>query len=243
MATAKLSIGQILRYPRAFEPQTQTVDGYSNFWHITYADGLARPQLEKGINPIASVRTASGVRRPAILISSSPHRVGSVQTPWHDIFDSDNGHIRYFGDAKTPGQDPARTPGNKALLEAHRVHSAIDPAERSTATPILFFRRTSVDGVQKGYLTFQGYGVVERAERITQFDSHQNASFTNYVYDFAVLAMTEENETFDWEWVNARRNPSLSDPQCYERAPRAWKRWLVKGGRILGQWGGVKTGH
>ena len=55
-----------------------------------------------------------------MLISSSTNRVGSAQTPWHDIFDEDNGHARYFGDAKTPGQDPAQTPGNRALLRLMR---------------------------------------------------------------------------------------------------------------------------
>lgn len=233
MVAAKLYVGQILRYPRAFEPDVELVDGYTNFWRATYAEGFARPQLEKGINPIAAVKTASGVRRPAILISSSPHRVGSAQTPWHDIFDTDNGHIRYFGDAKTPGQDPAITPGNKALLEAHGIQSAIDPGERAAATPILFFRRTTVGSVSKGYLTFQGFGIVERAERITQFDPRKNASFTNYVYDFAVLGMADENETFDWVWINARRNPAITDEQCLALAPKAWRRWQEGGASAL----------
>jgi hypothetical protein len=45
--------------------------------------------------------------------ATSPHKIGSKQTPWHDIFDSDNGHILYFGDEKTPGHDPAK----KACLQ------------------------------------------------------------------------------------------------------------------------------
>jgi hypothetical protein len=153
MSHRKLSIGQILRYPREFSPTSPMIDGVTNFWHVTHLDSFARPQLEKGINPIAPVKTATGSRRPAILISSSPHRVGSAQTPWHDIFDVDNGHIRYFGDTKTPRQDPAQTPGNKALLEAHAIHAAVDPSERARATPIIFFRRTSFNGKTKGFLT------------------------------------------------------------------------------------------
>ena len=72
-----------------------------------------------------------------MLISSSTNRVGSAQTPWHNIFDVDNGHIRYFGDAKTPGQDPAQTPENKVFLEAHAIHSAVDPSKRARATMVL----------------------------------------------------------------------------------------------------------
>lgn len=51
------------------------------------------------------------LRTPAILTSSSPHKIGSKQTPWQDFFDTDNGHIRYFGDAKIPTADPSRSPG------------------------------------------------------------------------------------------------------------------------------------
>lgn len=233
MTITKLSIGQVLRYPKCFEPDVAAVDGYANFWHVTHAPGCARPQLEKGINAIAAVKSETGLRRPAILISSSPHQVGSVQTPWHDVFDADKGHIRYFGDAKTPGQDPATTPGNKALLEAYRVHSAIDPHERAKATPILFFRRTAVNGVSKGYVAFQGFGIVARAERITQFDHRQSASFTNYVYDFAVLSMADEDETFDWNWINARRDPAIPNDKAFAMAPEAWKRWMKGGSAAL----------
>jgi len=145
----------------------------------------------------------------------------------------DNGHIRYFGDAKTPRQDPAQTPGKKALLEALAIHAAIDPSERALATPIIFFRRTSVNGATKGFLTFQGFGIVERAERITQFDQRQQASFSNYVYDLAVLSLSDENEAFDWDWINARRDPSLSEGECLKSAPRAWQRWLQGGTTAL----------
>ena len=158
MSFHKLSVGQILRYPREYSPSTPTIDGFTNFWHVTRSGDLARTQLEKGINPIAPVKAVTGSRRPAILISSSPHRVGSAQTPWHDIFDADYGHIRYFGDAKTPRQDPALTPGNKALLQAYAVHAAIDPSERALATPIVFFRRTTVNRATKGFLVFRVSG-------------------------------------------------------------------------------------
>lgn len=233
MKQSDLQIGQVLRYSRTHGPEVPTVDGLVNFWNATRAIGKARTQLEKGINPIAAIQTAEGQRRPAILISSSPHRVGSAQTPWHDIFNVDNGYVRYFGDAKTPGGDPAAVLGNKALLEAHRVHSAIEPSERQLATPVLLFRRTAVSGVQKGYVRFQGLAVVERAERITQFDPRAEASFTNYVYDMAVLSLSDENEFFDWDWVNLRRDPSRSDFECALAAPAAWKRWLRGGAAAL----------
>ena len=60
--------------------------------------------LDSGINTPKVIATPDGGRRPAILISSSPHKRGQLETPWHDEFDLDHGHVRYFGDHK-----PART--------------------------------------------------------------------------------------------------------------------------------------
>ena len=88
MSKYKLSVDQILRYPREFSPNVPVIDNVRNFWHLTHAEGFSRPQLEKGINPTATIKTATGSRRPVILISSSPNRVGSAQTPWHDILTS-----------------------------------------------------------------------------------------------------------------------------------------------------------
>jgi hypothetical protein len=224
-----IQIGQTLRYGRDRDTDKATVGEHVNFWHATQCPGAASAQLEKGINPIAPVTTAFGRRRPAVLISSSPHRVGSTDTPWNDIFDPDNGHIRYFGDAKRPGVDPAEAPGNKLLLAMHGVHTAVETEARRAAVPILFFRRTTVAGVRKGFVQFQGLGVIERAERITQVAPRIEGSFTNYVYDIAVLALADENELFDWRWINQRRDGRLDDVECLTLAPAAWKRWLMAG--------------
>jgi len=225
----QLQIRQILRYSNRIGPELPAVDGLVNYLHATNRRGSPRALLERGINPIAGLKAPDGPRRPAILISSSPHRVGSAQTPWHDVFDTDNGHIRYYGDAKTPGEDPARAPGNKVLLEAYATHSAIEPAERAAAAPIIFFRRTTVNGVPKGFVTFQGYGVIERVERITQFDPRKSASFANYVYDFAVLSQAAEHELFDWGWINIRRDAQATTPETLAAAPEAWRNWIAAG--------------
>ena len=74
------------------------IDGLKNFSHLTFTSGQKQAQLESGINPIAKFKGPEGERCPAILISSSPHKIGSSETPWQDFFDPDNGHIHYFGD-------------------------------------------------------------------------------------------------------------------------------------------------
>ncbi len=215
----KLIIGELLRYPRTKSADLETIDGLKNFHFLAKHPGAGAFQLERGINTPAEVRPPSGVpRRPAILISSSPHKKGSAETPWQDYFDSDNGHIRYFGDNKDPGSDPSRSPGNKALLEVfHKSHSH-DLEVRRAAPPILFFRRQS-----KGYIEFHGFGVITSAELVTQWDNSKKRSFSNYVFDFAVFSIAAEHEEFDWNWINARRSTELELAETETSSPSSWK--------------------
>src|SRR4051812_7990761 len=112
-----MKIGEILRYPKPRRPDEPKVDGLPNFFFETACAGLPMAGLERGINPIAATKAEKGVPVPAILIRSSPHRTGSVATPWQDFQDPDNGHIRYFGDHKYGvAGPPESSPGNKALL-------------------------------------------------------------------------------------------------------------------------------
>jgi hypothetical protein len=225
-----MQIGDVLRYSKLFDPLSTEVDGLRNYLNVTHADGLKKSLLEAGINPIERVIDATGRRRrPAILISSSPHREGTESAPWRDFFDVDNGHIRYFGDAKTPGADPSLARGNRALLEAHQLQNSISAEERLYAPPIVFFRRTSVDGRPKGFVVFQGFGIIDRVERISQFNRKSGKTFTNYVFDFNVLSLAFENEMFDWSWITRRRTSGLSVEQADDGAPRAWTKFISDG--------------
>ena len=42
---------------------------------------------------------------------------------------------------------------------------------------IIFFKSKSIDGKQKGYLEFNGFGVITNAERIVQHNSKTNEDF------------------------------------------------------------------
>jgi hypothetical protein len=136
-----MRIGEVLRYPNFPQADSPVVDGLTNFFHATALGGSSLVILERGINPIRAGRGGRRLVRPAaILIRSSPHRVGSAATPWEDFFDPDNGHVRYFGDNKYGKlMSPERTPGNKLLLEERVRHQAVEREVRAEATPLLFF--------------------------------------------------------------------------------------------------------
>jgi len=227
----ELRIGEVLRYARPYAPQPEEIDGLPNYFWITHSPGKKLALLEAGINVIA--RSPGQKRIPAILISSSPHKAGSEATPWQDFFRPDTGHIRYYGDNKLPGTDPTTSKGNSTLLKQFDLHHSRHREERLQATPLVFFRRTRVGSRSKGNIVFQGYGLIDKIERVVQHDSERNWSFTNYAFDFTVLNLAPENELFDWGWVTARRDGQISDEEALRGAPEAWRTWVEGGSATI----------
>ena len=216
--------GVVYRYPSVRDLDAEWVDNEPNFFFVTRDAGKAMPLLEKGINPMAASKSAEkkSEPRPAILISSSPHSRGSEWNPWHDVFEPDLGYIRYFGDAKKPG-DPSAAPGNKVLIEAMQKHTSGDAKVRENSEPLVFFER-----VASGRVKFQGFGIVEKAELVTQYNP-AIGYFTNFVFQFAVLSLSEEDEELNWDWIRDRRNPDVSRAQQNRLAPASWKKFVAQG--------------
>ena len=230
----EIKINDILRYKKPACHENAYEDGDLNFHFLTNVPTSKKLQLEKGINPSAALKTSDKeLVRPVILISSSPNKKGSAETPWQDFYDADNGHIRYFGDNKEPGKDPAQAPGNKALLEAFRLAHSHDIKDRQKTPPIVFFKRVTVNGVPKGYPMFQGLGIINSIELVTQWDNNKQQSFTNYAFDFTVLCMAKEHDTFEWDWINSRRHPNFSIQDTNKKAPASWNQWFKSGANEL----------
>ncbi|WAC05335.1 MAG: restriction endonuclease [Methanoregula sp.] len=230
---SKLKIGEVFRYARPYSPESAEIDGYPNHFFTTCLQGQALAQLDSGINPIGFIRVPEGSRRPAILIRSSPHKIGSHDTPWQDTFDPDNGHIRYYGDNKEPGKNPAEAPGNKVLLDAYKIHSTLDNQLRMHAIPLLFYRAVSRNDKAKGYVEFNGFGIIQNVELITQYDRAKERAFPNYAFDFVIFDMGKEHEEFEWDWINDRRNPEITIENTLSKAPESWKNWIKNGPKSL----------
>ena len=225
-----LKVRQAYRYPRGQRIDEPTIDGLPNFYWVTKSPGLPPARLERGINQLPAVARV----RPAILIGSSPHKAGSESTPWSDFFDIDRGHVRYFGDSKEGSRRLAHAvQGNAALLEQFRLHHSGDRAERSTAAPILLFRRVPADGRRKGQVEFDGLALVERAELVTQVNPSSGRTFANYQFDLLVLDLSTEGDSLDWDWVDARRRPGVSAQQTLKSAPKSWRRWVDEGSAAI----------
>jgi len=236
-----MKITDVLRYGRSADALAAEVDGYLNYHFFTSAPDTGRPRmmLEAGINPVAAVKGPDGLRRPVIAIRSSPWKAGHESNPWHDEFDLDHGHVRYYGDHKpsTSGM-PGATLGNKVLLEAWRDHAGTEREERLAAAPMVLFRsRTVVSDagrkVPKGHVEFCGVAVIERLEYLVQRDPASGRSFPNLVIDFNVVDLSATGDRMDWRWIDDRRDPSLTAEETLQHAPVSWKRWVEQGNLAL----------
>ena len=219
-------------------PDVEFIDGYRNIFHATRWPawpGLAdagRVQLDHGIDSVKQVKAVDGIRRPAILIASKPHRAGSDWTPWHDELDPERGYVRYYGDNKADlGPDPLAPAGNRSVLSQFPLHQGASRSDRLRAAPLLFFESLIHEGKAKGYWRFLGVGLVERAELVTQID-RRHRPFVNYVFDCMLVDLSAEDLGIAWEWIAARRDPSKSLEQCLALAPAAWRRWVENGAAV-----------
>jgi len=228
-----MKIGEIFRYARPYDHVDRRKDGLPNYFYETYTNDQKYPVLEAGINPIQKTKATDALRCAAILISSSPHKVGNETTPWQDTFDPDHGHVRYFGDNKTAKVDPATPRGNRALLEQFEFHSGTTREVRLRACPVLVFKRVTIADRVKGNVEFQGFGIIERVERVTQHGGGGKTAFTNYSFDFAIFNLEGENEEFNWNWISARRDAKLSAEQTLALAPKSWRMWVDDGSKVL----------
>jgi len=222
-----LTIGTIYRYSSSYDVNIPIIDGLPNLLFETNTPGQNKALLEAGINPIRAVKTSEGSRTPAILISSSPHKQGSIDTPWQDEFDVDNGYIKYYGDNKSIG-DPARAAGNANILDQFILQGNNAHEKRVGAVPFIFFKSIKVGTRIKGNRVFQGLGLLKSAELVTQFQKNIGY-FTNYVFEFDILDMRKDFEIFSWDWISARRNPELPNETTLKLAPKSWRKWVEEG--------------
>jgi hypothetical protein len=230
-----MKIDEILRYASSNSPLEEKIDGFKNYIYETHMDGYPKALLEKGINKPATIKKDGKEIEPVILLRSSAHKAGSEDTPWKDLFRPDFGHIRYFGDNKSPGSSPEKSPGNALLLHQYQLQHSLNKEDRLLACPILAFKAVTVNGKPKGHVQFQGVCLIERVERIVQVEPKTNIPFVNYSFDLLVISLLDENEVLNWKWINDRRDSKLSIKDAHRLAPDSWKKWVNSGFSISNQ--------
>jgi len=217
-------MGEFYKYPRISQPEFVFVDGLPNFYNVVSMPGMPTLQLERGINVPAPTASPGGDRSGVILVASNSNKLGTAENPWHDTIEPDEGFARYFGDNKTPDQDPGVVRGNRHLLRQFELHTSPDRAKRELAAPILLFRSS-----KKGVKEFAGLAVITGARRVTQYSEKNGGFFTNYLFDLSILSLTEEDESVPMLWISDRRNSSLDAKVANAMAPKSWLDWIKFG--------------
>lgn len=98
---------------------------------------------------------------------------------------------------RAPRYRPKKELGNAALLTEFTAHRGSTGAERIRATPLILLRAVSRNGVDKGYREFCCIGVLQRIERVVQWDAPTARSFTNFGYDITVLDLSPDDKLLD----------------------------------------------
>ena len=226
----KLRIGEIFRLSNDYSTDSQEyIDGVKNFIYWTKSKNKESTfRFERGIHKTKKINAIDFDRDPIIIISSSPHKAGTENTPWKDRYDPDNGTVIYYGDCKNNETNPAEASGNKILMEEWRKHSSNEKDERKKATPIVFFER-----IKKGYLQFHGVGILEKISLITQRGNE--SEFTNFEFEFCILDLSKENNLLDWDWISDRCDKKLNIDVANKKAPESWKYWINNGNDKIGK--------
>lgn len=230
-----MTIGEVLRYtkPNAQDTLTHT---YRNFWRLQ-SRGLPLVQLERGINSPADVTGPDSTRMPVLALRSSPDKAGSVLTPWHDVFDLTRGTVRYFGEHRVDkDEELGEAIGDQRLEAVWRSHRATSEALRADAPPILVFRtvtgHTTSGPRAKGFVEFVGLAVMTELRAIEQRDPISSRHFPNYVTELTLLDLGPD-ASLSWEWIDARRDRSMTSVDTLEFAPEAWRSWVRLGRTAL----------
>lgn len=202
-------------------------EGHENYLKLTKGNSEKSIDFNKGIAaPKITERTK---RRGVIALHTNSFKENTPDSPWVDIIDQKDGWVIYNGDNKSSLKKAGESNGNKLIEKAFELYGSKDREKRLLAPPILIFSQENINGKKQGYRSFIGYGLVKNIDVRVQYEKKTNNVFTNYVFKIILFNLDKENGIFDWEWIDKRRDPLVSDEDTLDYAPFAWVNWVENG--------------
>lgn len=203
---------------------TEVNPKFANWENITkgkYTQGL---NLYKGMPYFKEINS----RTPLINFHTNPFKEDEEQSPWRDLIFQEDGRILYNGDNKSSDKSANETMGNKKVLDILPLYFSKKRNERLKAPPI-FVTKTIKVGNKTGFRQFIGIGIINNPPiLIQQYEKGTNNVFTNYQYEVTLLSLAPE-DTFNWDWIDDRRDKNISDEDSLRNAPKNWIKWVEKG--------------
>lgn len=225
--SSKIRIGQV------FCVGSQNNNSHMSLGRLTAGASDTGCDIQKGMFFYSDVAEpgASFRRLPAFLFYSNPFKSGTEWTPWVDVIEPDFGYALFHGDNRQSARGPLESRGNAKFAMVQQFFN--NPKQRIYAPPILLFVQAEVRGNRKGFRQFAGYGIPVHSYLVSQREKKTDKYFTNLVLELALFKLDRENELFDWSWIDARRDPSLSSKEALARAPAAWREWVQFGNEAI----------
>jgi len=173
-----------------------------------------------------------GGRLPLINFHINPFKEDESLTPWRDLVFQDEGRVVYNGDNKSSTTSANSTFGNKKILEVLPLYFSKNKSDRLKAPPILVTQTVKINN-KTGYRKFIGIGIISESPKLVQqYEKDTDFVFSNYQFVVSLFALSTE-DTFDWEWIDERREISFDDERVVLKAPKSWKKWVEFGNEIL----------
>lgn len=221
-----IKVGQIFRVP--YRGYRSDAGGLTSYQDLTRGSHAKSADLQKGMFFYQQV-TEPGQkfdRIPAFIFHSNPFKKGAEGTPWVDVVEPDAGYCLFHGDNRRAGAAPLESRGNAKFVQVQNFYA--DPGLRKYAPPILVFEQVEYNGNKRGYRCFCGFGVPIRRALATQKEK-TGRYFTNLVIELVLFRLERENESFDWNWIDARRDASINSDAALLTSPTSWKDWVDGG--------------
>jgi hypothetical protein len=207
---------------------TNTENGYVSWRELTGGHSGVSIDIQKGMPYFKSVNG----RIPLINFHTNPFKEEARDSPWRDEIFQDEGRVIYFGDNKSNKLSANESRGNKKVLEALPQFSSKDRIERLKAPPIIITKTINVSG-RTGYRQFVGVGLISRPPKLVQqYEISSEAVFSNYQFEIDLITLLPD-DYFNFDWIDDRRNPNISDEDSLKKAPKAWKKWVSDGVSVI----------
>lgn len=191
---------------------------------------LTKGRHEKPINRFKGMPyfTKSRGITPLVNFHSNPFKEDENQTPWRDLIFQEEGRVIFNGDNYQASKNAASTFGNKLILSVLDLYVSKEIDDRLKAPPIIITRTIKHKG-KTGFREFIGFGLItENPKLVQQYEKTTNRVFSNYQFEVTLLKLYD-GEKFNWEWIDDRRDESISIINSLKHAPKSWKEWVKNG--------------
>jgi hypothetical protein len=207
---------------------TEVNPKFANWGKVTKGLHTQGLNLYKGMPYFKEINN----RTPLINFHTNPFKEDEDQSPWRDLIFQEDGRVLYNGDNKSSEKNANETMGNKKVLENLPLYYSKKRSDRLKAPPI-FVTKTIKIGNKTGFRQFIGVGIINNPPiLIQQYEKGTNNVFTNYQYEITLISLAPE-DTFNWDWIDDRREKSISDEDSLKNAPKNWKKWVENGAEVV----------